>query len=216
MQQVYKLLGIKGLKTTPYHPQTDGLVERYNQTLKSMLRKFVSDTGADWDQWLPYLLFAYREVPQVSTGFSPFELLYGHQVRGPLDLLKDCWEDPKAEGENIAAYVINMRERLKRMASLVQENMKAAQKHQKTWYDQKARDRVFLPGQKVLLLLLTSDNKLLTKWHGPYEIVRQVSKVTYELNMPERVKKISDISCEPVERISQATRTSPSVTGAFS
>ncbi|KAL3967106.1 alpha-2-macroglobulin-like protein [Sarotherodon galilaeus] len=166
-----------------------GKVERYNQTLKSMLRKFVSDTGADWDQWLPYLLFAYGEVPQVSTGFSPFELLYGRQVRGPLDLLKDCWEDPKAEGENIAAYVITMRERLEKMASLVQDNMKAAQKHQKTWYDQKARDRVFLPGQKVLLLLPTSDNKLLTKWHGPYEIVRQVSKVTYELNMPERVKK---------------------------
>ncbi|XP_032442308.1 uncharacterized protein LOC116734877 [Xiphophorus hellerii] len=189
LQQVYKLLGIKGLKTTPYHPQTDGLVERYNQTLKNMLRKFVSDTGADWDQWLPYLLFAYREVPQVSTGFSPFELLYGRQVRGPLDLLKDCWEDAKPEGENIAAYVINMRERLQEMASFAQDNMKAAQQHQKTWYDQKARDRVFLPGQKVLLLLPTSDNKLLTKWHGPYEITKQVSKVVYELYMPERAKK---------------------------
>ncbi|XP_036006817.1 uncharacterized protein LOC118567000 [Fundulus heteroclitus] len=189
LQQVYKLLGIKGLKTTPYHPQTDGLVERYNQTLKNMLRKFVSDTGADWDQWLPYLLFAYREVPQVSTGFSPFELLYGRQVRGPLDLLKDCWEDAKPEGENIAAYVINMRERLQEMASFAQDNLKAAQQHQKTWYDQKARDRVFLPGQKVLLLLPTSDNKLLTKWHGPYEITKQVSKVVYELYMPERAKK---------------------------
>ncbi|KAL4008578.1 hypothetical protein ACER0C_002430 [Sarotherodon galilaeus] len=162
LQQVYKLLGIKGLKTTLYHPQTDGLVERYKQTLKSMLRKFVSDTGADWDQWLPYLLFAYREVPQVSTGFSSF----------------DCWEDPKADGENIAAYVITTRERLEKMAPLVQDNMKAAQKHQKTWYDQKARDRVFLPGQKVLLLLTTSDNKLLTKWHGPYEIVRQLFRET--------------------------------------
>ncbi|XP_014857306.1 PREDICTED: uncharacterized protein LOC106926725 [Poecilia mexicana] len=189
LQQVYKLLGIKGLKTTPYHPQTHGLVKKYNQTLKNMLRKFVSDTGADWDQWLPYLLFAYREVPQVSTGFSPFELLYGRQVRGPLDLLKDCWEDATPEGENIAAYVINMRERLQEMASFAQDNMKAAQQHQKRWYDQKARDRVFLPGQKVLLLLPTSDNKLLTKWHGPYEITKQVSKVVYELYMPERAKK---------------------------
>lgn len=111
LQQIFKLLGINGLKTTPYRPQTDGLVKRYNQTLKNMLRKFVSDTGADWDQWLPYLLFAYREVPQLSTGFSPFELLYGRQVRGPLDLLRNCWEDPKSEGENIAAYVINMREK---------------------------------------------------------------------------------------------------------
>lgn len=48
------------MKTSPYHPQTDGLVERFNKTLKSMLRKFVTDTGSDWDQWLPFLLFAYR------------------------------------------------------------------------------------------------------------------------------------------------------------
>ncbi|KAK7907616.1 hypothetical protein WMY93_016228 [Mugilogobius chulae] len=189
LQQVYQLLGVKGIKTTPYHPQTDGLVERYNQTLKSMLRKFVSTTGADWDQWLPYLLFAYREVPQASTGFSPFELLYGRQVRGPLDLLKDHWEHAESEKDNIVAYVLKMRERLEAMASLAQENLKAAQERQKTWYDRKAKDRVFTPGQKVLLLLPTSENKLLAKWHGPYEITRQLGKVNYELHMPERLKK---------------------------
>lgn len=110
LKQVYQLLGVKGIKTTPYHPQTDGLVERYNKTLKHMLRKFVSSTGSDLDQWLPYLLFAYREVPQSSTGFSPFELLYGRQVRGPLDLLKDYWEQTESEGDNIISYVIKMRE----------------------------------------------------------------------------------------------------------
>jgi len=111
LQQVYQLLGVKGIKTTPYHPQTDGLVERFNQTLKNMLRKFVSSTGSDWDQWLPYLLFVYREVPQASTGFSPFELLYGRQVRGPLDLLREHWENPIPDQDNVASYVIKMRER---------------------------------------------------------------------------------------------------------
>lgn len=56
-------------------------------TVLKMLQKFVADTGWDWDQWLPFLLFAYREVPQTSTGFSPFELLYNWDVQGPLDLL---------------------------------------------------------------------------------------------------------------------------------
>lgn len=70
LHQVYQLLGVKRVRTTPYHHQTDGLVERFNQTLKNMLKKFVSDSGKDWDKWLPYLLFAYREVPQASTGFS--------------------------------------------------------------------------------------------------------------------------------------------------
>lgn len=189
LKQVYQLLGVKGIRTTPYHPQTDGLVERYNKTLKHMLRKFVSSTGSDWDQWLPYLLFAYREVPQSSTGFSPFELLYGRQVRGPLDLLKDHWEQKETEGDNVAAYVIKMRERLETMSALAQENLKEAQQHQKTWYDQKAKERVFSPGQKVLLLLPTSENKLLAKWHGPYEVTKKVGKVTYELFMPDRQKK---------------------------
>ena len=80
MKQVYALLGIMAIRYTPYHPQTDGMVERFNQTLKAMLRTFVCETGAILDQWLPYILFAYREIPQASAGYSPFELLYGHQV----------------------------------------------------------------------------------------------------------------------------------------
>lgn len=68
LKQVYQFLGIKGVRTTPYHPQTDGLTERFNQTLKQMLLMFVDKTGSDWDQWLPYLLFAYREVPQAGGG----------------------------------------------------------------------------------------------------------------------------------------------------
>ena len=128
LRQVYSLLGIKGIKTTPYHPQTDGLVERFNRTLKTMLRRFVSQTGKDWDEWLLYLLFAYREVPQASTGFSPFELLYGRQVRGPLDLLKELWEGPKEENQNVALYVIQMRNRLEEMSALAHQNMELAQK----------------------------------------------------------------------------------------
>lgn len=69
IQLLSKQLGITTIKTTLDHPQTDGLVERFNQTLKRMLQKFVSDTGKDWDRWLPFLLFAYCEVPQASTGY---------------------------------------------------------------------------------------------------------------------------------------------------
>ena len=92
LAKLYRLLHIHPIRTSPYHPQTDGLVEWFNQTLKSMLRKAASNEGKDWDKLDPYLLFAYREVPQASTGFSLFELLYGRNVRGPLDILKESWE----------------------------------------------------------------------------------------------------------------------------
>jgi len=70
LSELYKMLHVQPIRTTPYHPQTDGLVERFNQTLKTMLRKVSGRDGKDWDKLLPYLLFAYREVPQASTGFS--------------------------------------------------------------------------------------------------------------------------------------------------
>ena len=89
LTEIYRLLHIHPIRTTPYHPQTDGLVERFNKTLKSLLWKAAVDVGKDWDKLLPYLLFAYQEVLQASTGFSPFELLYGRAVRGPLDILRE-------------------------------------------------------------------------------------------------------------------------------
>jgi len=172
LKQVYHLLGIRSLRTTPYHPQTDGLTECFNQTLKQMLRKFVNNSGTDWDQWLPYLLFAYKDVPQASTGFSPFELLYGHEVRGPLSLLREIWEGNKArEGSvNIVSYVVQMRDRLEKMSQLAQSHMAVAQQQQKSWYDRSALQRSFNPGQKVLVLLPSDNSKLLAKWQGPFEI----------------------------------------------
>ncbi|KAL1263609.1 hypothetical protein QQF64_006348 [Cirrhinus molitorella] len=142
----------------------DGMLERFNQTLKSTLRKFVSDTGTDWDQWLPYLMFAYREVLQSSTGFSLFEMLYGRQVRGPLDVLKETWEGGNvSEQTNILSYVLKMSEKLNTMTDLMTTNMAKAQQQQKHWYDQSSRKITLTPGQKVLLLLPTSESSLLAK-----------------------------------------------------
>ena len=82
LKEVYWLFNTQPIQTSPYHPQTDGLVERFSQTSKSMLRRTTTDEGRDWDKVIPYLLFAHQEVPQESTGFLPFELLYGRAIRG--------------------------------------------------------------------------------------------------------------------------------------
>ena len=91
MQEVSRLLSIKGLTRTPYHPICNGLVERWNGTLKSMLKRLCQDQPKQWHRLINPVPFAYREVPQESTGFSPFQLLYRRSVRGPGTILKELW-----------------------------------------------------------------------------------------------------------------------------
>ena len=132
---------MKPICTSPYHPQIDGLVERFNKTLKTMFRKAAINDGKDWDKLLPYLLFAYREVPQASTGFSPFKLLYGRPVRGALDVLKENWEASERSSENVVSHILSVREKLEKMSEHVRQNLKQAQQLQKKWCDQHARSR---------------------------------------------------------------------------
>nr|XP_054761218.1 uncharacterized protein LOC129267596 [Lytechinus pictus] len=104
MKDIGKLLSIKQMMTTPYHPACNGLVERFNGTLKKILRRTCSDRPSDWDRYLAPILFAYREAPQASMGFSPFELLYGRTVRGPLMILKELWTGKQQNEELKSTY----------------------------------------------------------------------------------------------------------------
>jgi len=82
LTELYRMLHIHPVRTTPYHPQTDGLVERFNKTLKSMLRKFATREGKDWDKLIPFLLFAYREYPKRLQGFHRLNYSMGEQFVG--------------------------------------------------------------------------------------------------------------------------------------
>ena len=152
----YRLKGIKALRTSPYHPQGDGLVERFNQTLKAMLRKVLKGEERDLDHMLPYVLFAYREVPQATVGFSPFELLYGRDPRGLLDVLREEWIHEPETDADIISYVMSVRNRMQTAKELVEENTRVAQPKQKAYYDQKTPELNLQPGDKVLLLLPSS------------------------------------------------------------
>ncbi|KAJ1172354.1 hypothetical protein NDU88_004201 [Pleurodeles waltl] len=92
MKSLWKECGVTYKFITPYHSQSNGLVERFNRTLKGMIMGLSEPLRRKWDVLLPCLLFAYREVPQKGLGFSPFELIYGHPVRGPLSLVKETLE----------------------------------------------------------------------------------------------------------------------------
>ena len=80
-------------------------MERFDKTLKHMLKKVMEVDRKNWDQLLPHVLFATREVPQASTGFHPFELLYGNErrPRGLLDIARDTWESQPSPHRTVAS-----------------------------------------------------------------------------------------------------------------
>ena len=88
MHEVSRLLSVSQLTTSPYNIACNGLVEKFNDTLKNMLKNLCAEKPKQWNRYIDPLLFAYREAPQDSLGFSPFELLYGRTLRGPLSIFK--------------------------------------------------------------------------------------------------------------------------------
>ena len=149
---VLKELNVKQILSTAYHPESQGVLERWHQTFKSMLCKFCIENNPNWDEGIDYLLFAIREAPQESTGFSPFELLYGRNLRGPLALIKEDWLKNKDSTQNrtVKQYLDKLRETLTAVRNTAMENLATAQLDMKLSYDKKTKVRKFSKGDLVL------------------------------------------------------------------
>ena len=137
---------------------------------------------------MPWIFFAYREVPEETVGFSPFELMVGRTVSGPLLLIKSAWlqeTDLSTAKQTVVEFMLSTRERLRHAldaanAQATQERSKA-----KVWYDLRARFRTFKPGDKVLVLLPVSGKRLHAKYHGPYAVEQQLGPVDYIISTPD-------------------------------
>ena len=185
MQELTRLISIQQLTTSPYHPMCNGLVERFNGTLKLILKRLCGERPRDWDRYLPAVLFAYREVPQESTRFSPFELLYGRNVRGPMNILKQIWlkEDNEDAPVNTYQYVLELRQKIESTCEMAREALLKANQRYRKYYDRKAKPRSLNPGDQVLLLLPTDNNKLLLAWKGPFKVLHKVAKYDYSIEI---------------------------------
>ncbi|XP_052713999.1 uncharacterized protein LOC128187632 [Crassostrea angulata] len=194
IKELCRLLKVSKLVSSPYHPQTNGLVEKFNGTLKKMLKAYAVKEPSKWDKHLPYVLFAYREVPNETTGFSPFEMLFARQVRGPLAVLKDHWEEPENCQSSVLSYLLETRERLKECTELAKEKEKVEKHKQKVYYDRKARTRQYEVGDKVLVLLPSNTSKLLAQWKGPFEITEKVGNVDYRVKVKRNKETVFHVN----------------------
>lgn len=177
------LLNIKQLRTTAYHPQTNGILERWHGCLKNMLRKH-EEGPREWDRLLKYCLLAYRATPHAATLFSPYELVHGRQLRGPLQALKEGWTHGDLTFKTSIEWVNQLRDTLAELQKISLENEEKFKKGTKEAYDKGTANRSYQLGDMVLLHTPSLSGSLSTVWEGPYEIIQILSPTTYKLSIP--------------------------------
>ena len=182
--EVCKIFQIQKVNTSSYHPQTDGLVERFNSTLCQSLSMYVAKNQKDWDDFIPLILFAHRTSISEAIGDCPFYCLYGREPRLPVDVK---FLPPAAD--DLSTSVLDHRKRVVEKVELAQnlarENIQRSQQKMKEYYDRNTSQPLFEIGQRVWVYTPKTkkglSKKLLYNWFGPYRIVEQSSPVHYRL-----------------------------------
>lgn len=131
-------LGIKQIRTSPYHPQTNGMLERWHRTIKTIIRKL--DKPEKWASTLPMALFAARDAPHGSTGFSPFQLLFGHNINSSTSMLHKTWTCNSKTPTPVTTYIKELRQRRARMVAVANINETQAKDQWKHTYDRGTRE----------------------------------------------------------------------------
>ena len=163
------------------------MVERLHGTVVPMLTKSI-DQQIDWPLQVKFCLYAIRATPNRSTGFSPFQILYGREMRTPVDLWLEERLSAEGRGLKVTRWVEQLERRLDEVREQARVNGLLAQSDAKIQHDKKAISRVVSVGSLVLLRQPGLMGKLDSTWAGPYEIVRKVGEVTVEIKLPGTTK----------------------------
>ena len=178
--ELCQLLRIRKSRTTPYHPQGNGQVERTNRTLKALLKAFTDTyTTRDWDRALSRCLLAYRATVHRSTGHTPHAMLTGRELRLPTDLLLPA----RAPNPLLSTdFAIRLQDDLGNAHNLARTYLQSNYRHQKDYYDQRAHGTPVRPGQSVYLHVPNPPPgvpaKLHKEWAGPFYVYEVYADTT--------------------------------------
>ena len=193
-REFLKLMGCSPRFDTPGHPEAAGIVERWNQTFKKMIHHVIVENPRQWHKIIPFTVWALREVPNSTTGVAPYMLVYGKIPRGPLTILKESWNKeinlPPKIGIQPAKYLKNLREDMEKALAIADSCAKDKQAQYAFQYNKKAKHKEFEVGEKVIVLYLSSTNKLISQWQGPYDVLQRRSKYSYLVDMNEDGRRL--------------------------
>ncbi|XP_071802528.1 uncharacterized protein [Asterias amurensis] len=174
IRELCKICGIKKSRTTPYHPQGNGVTERFNHTLLNMLGTLEENQKKDWKQYVEIMTHAYNSTRHDSTDYAPFYLMFGRHPNLPVDLMFGLNSTQRESTSNYADYVEQLRERLQKSYTRASDYVKQAQSKQKRLYDRGSSIAPLRLGDRVLIQNknLIGTCKLADRWESqPYIVI---------------------------------------------
>lgn len=187
-------LGSHKTRTTPLHPQSDGLVERFNRTLAQQLAIVTAKHQQDWDNHVPLVLMACRSAVQDSTSCSPALLMLGREIRTPAEMMvgkpPDFPVDPPGPD-----YARKLQDRLESAHEFARDQLRSAGAKQKRNYDVQTKGRHFIAGELVWVYNPQRKKgrcpKLDSDWVGPCRVLERLGEVVYRVQLPPKGRKVA-------------------------
>lgn len=175
-QKMCTLFGIEKTHTTPFRPQSDGQVERFNATLQKILATTAERCHWDWDLMIPYAVMAYRATKHSATSFTPNFMMFGREVSEPVDLVTGLPPDPDVNPSS-PEYVQHLRKRLELAHQITRDALGELVKRAKRQYDKNCFRTQYQVGDAVWYLIKGTKKvknrakKFLPSYKGPYFIL---------------------------------------------
>ena len=178
--ELYRLLGVRKVRSSGYRPQTNGCIENWHKILNSLLAKVVAENQRDWSEYVSYVVFCYNATEHSSTGFSPHLVMTGQQPRWNIDLLL---ADRPYDQFSVPQYTADLVEKLDYVHQLVRDHLEQAADSARTWYNKRVSPQTFVQGDKVRVFNPRRFAQRTPKWQSFYKDVAVVEKrlndVTY-------------------------------------
>lgn len=184
-KSVCSLLDISKTRTTPYHPSSNGMIERFNRTLGGMIKSFVNQNATDWNVYINLLLSAYRSTPHPATGYSPNYMMFGREVNIPVDLIYRIPTVSDVPG-NSTGYVDKLQQTFQHVYNMARHHLKENAERLKKDHDTRLTKNNYKTGSLVYKLDKTIQHKFKSPWVGPYMITKILSPVVFEIRCRSR------------------------------
>lgn len=172
----------------PYHPQNQGLAERYIGTIKSIVSKLAAEHPKQWHKEVKFAVWALREVSNATTGLSPWLMIFGRQMRGPCAILADLWTEEATEPLNLGRptveYLLDLRQNIENAVHTAEDNAREAGNRYAAQHNKRSKDKYFNIGD--LVLILTPDqtsSAMFSRWQGPARVMQKTSTHGYLVNL---------------------------------